>query len=155
MSSPYQNNQYHDQHVNVPGEWSSGLCDCFSDVPNCCLTYWCPCITFGQIAEIVDQGSTSCGPIEALYTFISVITGCACIYSGFYRTKMRKQCNLPESPCGDCLAHFCCDTCALCQEHRELKNRGFDMSIGWQGNMEKQARGVAIAPVSHQGGMQR
>ncbi|PIN13498.1 hypothetical protein CDL12_13883 [Handroanthus impetiginosus] len=42
----------------VPGPWSTGLCDCFSDVPNCCITWWCPCITFGQIAEIVDRGST-------------------------------------------------------------------------------------------------
>lgn len=23
-----------------------------------CTTFWCPCITFGQIAEIVDKGST-------------------------------------------------------------------------------------------------
>ncbi|KAI3696287.1 hypothetical protein L1987_79299 [Smallanthus sonchifolius] len=38
--------------------WSSGLCACCSDVPNCCLTCWCPCITFGQIAEIVDKGNT-------------------------------------------------------------------------------------------------
>ncbi|CAI9118127.1 OLC1v1019652C1 [Oldenlandia corymbosa var. corymbosa] len=159
MSSPYQKNQYpyHDQqYSNVPGEWSTGLCDCFSDVPNCCLTCWCPCITFGQIAEIVDQGSTSCEASGALYTLISLVTGCACIYSCFYRSKMRKHYNLPESPCGDCLVHFCCESCALCQEHRELKNRGFDMSIGWQGNMENQARrGVAMAPVSQQGGMQR
>ncbi|KAL4574307.1 hypothetical protein LXL04_021136 [Taraxacum kok-saghyz] len=39
--------------------WSSSLCACCSDVPNCCLTCWCPCITFGQIAEIVDKGNTS------------------------------------------------------------------------------------------------
>ncbi|GKV52770.1 hypothetical protein SLEP1_g59336 [Rubroshorea leprosula] len=39
------------------GPWSSGLCDCLSDIPNCCITCWCPCVTFGQIAEIVDRGS--------------------------------------------------------------------------------------------------
>ncbi|KAI8538189.1 hypothetical protein RHMOL_Rhmol09G0083000 [Rhododendron molle] len=38
--------------------WSTGLCDCFDDVNNCCLTCWCPCITFGRIAEIVDKGSS-------------------------------------------------------------------------------------------------
>lgn len=42
---------------------------------------------------------------------------------------MRKQYMLPESPCGDCLLHFCCEFCALCQEYRELKHFGFDMSI--------------------------
>ncbi|PIM99545.1 hypothetical protein CDL12_27963 [Handroanthus impetiginosus] len=38
--------------------WSADLCDCFSDVCNCCTTFWCPGITFGQIAEIVDKGSS-------------------------------------------------------------------------------------------------
>ncbi|KAJ0763621.1 putative PLAC8 motif-containing protein [Helianthus annuus] len=42
----------------VKVKWSSSLCACCSDVPNCCLTCWCPCITFGQIAEIVDKGNT-------------------------------------------------------------------------------------------------
>nr|GEV09565.1 PLAC8 motif-containing protein [Tanacetum cinerariifolium] len=50
------------------GKWSTGLCDCGDDVSNCCITCWCPCITFGQIAEIVDRGTTSCGVHGALYT---------------------------------------------------------------------------------------
>ncbi|KAG8366555.1 hypothetical protein BUALT_Bualt17G0092000 [Buddleja alternifolia] len=91
---------------NNPGPWSTGLCDCFSDVPNCCITCWCPCITFGQIAEIVDKGSTSCGASGALYALLAYITGCACIYSCFYRSKMRRQYMLPEGPCPDCLIHF-------------------------------------------------
>ena len=37
---------------------------------------------------------------------------------------------LPESPRGARLVHFCCEFCALCQEYRELRNRGFDMSLG-------------------------
>ncbi|XP_027098295.1 protein PLANT CADMIUM RESISTANCE 2 [Coffea arabica] len=141
-------------HANTTGSWSTGLCDCFSDVPNCCMTCWCPCITFGQIAEIVDEGSTSCGASGALYGLLAYFTGCACIYSCFYRTKLRQQYMLPESPCGDCLVHFCCDSCALCQEYRELKNRGFDMSIGWQGNVAKQNGGVTSVP-NFQGGMNR
>ncbi|CAH1420250.1 unnamed protein product [Lactuca virosa] len=40
------------------GQWSTGLCECDSDVSNCCITCWCPCIPFGQIAEIADKGST-------------------------------------------------------------------------------------------------
>ncbi|KAL2900111.1 Cell number regulator 11 [Bienertia sinuspersici] len=42
-----------------PGEWSTGLCECFSDLPNCIITCLCPCITFGEVSEIVDRG-TSC-----------------------------------------------------------------------------------------------
>ncbi|GFP83544.1 protein plant cadmium resistance 12 [Phtheirospermum japonicum] len=67
---------------------------------------------------------------------------------------MRQQYFLQESPCGDCVVHCFCDSCALCQEYRELKNRGFDMSVGWQENMERQNRGVVTAPIS-EGGMSR
>ncbi|KAL3830755.1 hypothetical protein ACJIZ3_019557 [Penstemon smallii] len=130
------------QHGDLPGQWSTGLCDCFDDVPNCCMTCWCPCITFGRIADIVDQGSTS----GALYTLISCVTGISCIYSYFYREKMRKQYMLQGDTCNDCLLHCFCESCALCQEYRELQNRGFDMTLGWKGNVEKQNQGVTMAP---------
>ncbi|KAL3830754.1 hypothetical protein ACJIZ3_019556 [Penstemon smallii] len=142
------------QHGNLPGQWSTGLCDCFDDVPNCCMTCWCPCITFGRVAEIVDRGSTSCGASGALYTLIAWVTGCACIYSCLYREKMRKQYMLQGDTCNDCLLHFFCESCALCQEHRELQNRGFDMALGWHGNVERQNQGVTMPPFV-QGGMNR
>ncbi|KAF7808642.1 protein PLANT CADMIUM RESISTANCE 2-like [Senna tora] len=136
-------------------DWSTGLCDCTSDVRNCCITCWCPCITFGQIAEIVDKGSTSCGASGALYTLVACVTGCACLYSCFYRSKMRQQYLLKEQPCCDCLIHCCCESCALCQEYRELQNRGFDLRIGWHGNVEQRNRELAMtaatAPPTEQG----
>ncbi|EXB62022.1 hypothetical protein L484_002694 [Morus notabilis] len=138
----------------VPVPWSTGLFDCFSDVKNCCVTFWCPCVTFGQIAEIVDKGSTSCGASGALYTLIACVTGFACCYSCFYRSKMRQQHALQESPCGDCLVHCFCESCALCQEYRELQNKGFNMQIGWHGNVEEKNRGIAMPPVV-EGGMTR
>ncbi|KAL8531895.1 hypothetical protein ACS0TY_008485 [Phlomoides rotata] len=155
---PPPNNPPPSGHVHGGGSdlvpWSSGLCDCSSDLSNCCVTCWCPCITFGQIAEIVDRGSTSCGASGALYTLLEIFTGCGCIYSCFYRKKMRKQYMLAESPCGDCLVHCCCECCALCQEYRELRNRGFDMDRGWQGNVDGQNQGVTMAPIA-QGGMHK
>ncbi|KAJ0981350.1 hypothetical protein J5N97_009605 [Dioscorea zingiberensis] len=137
------------------GPWSTGLCNCCDDVSNCCVTCFCPCITFGQIAEIVDRGSTSCGASGALYTLILCVTGCHCIYSCFYRSKMRAQYSLHESPCNDCLVHCCCEHCALCQEYRELKRRGFNMDIGWQANLENQGHGQAVLPPNVQAGMTR
>ena len=126
-----------------------------------CLTCWCPCITFGRIADIVDKGSKSkytvniyqldsdgfwwclifkmCGMVicvaatgfsEVVYALIANLIGCGCLYSYPYRTKIRQQYMLEETPCGDCLVHFCCEPCALCQEYRELEARGFDMTIG-------------------------
>ena len=72
----------------------------------------------------------ACATSGALYALIACFTACGCLYSCLYRSKMRRQYTLEESPCGDCLVHCCCETCALCQEYRELKTRGFDMSIG-------------------------
>ncbi|XP_017970627.1 PREDICTED: protein PLANT CADMIUM RESISTANCE 2 [Theobroma cacao] len=141
---------YPTQSGKVP--WSTGLCDCCSDVPNCCITCWCPYITFGQVAEIVDQGSSSCGASGALYGLLCSFMGCVCVYSSFYRTRMRSQYMLEDSPYGDYCIHFCCETCALCQEYRELKNRGFDMALGWQGNMVRQQNsGMPMAPVVESG----
>ena len=94
------------------------------------MTCLCPCITFGQIAEIIDRGSTSCGTSAALYTLIMLLTGYQCVYSCFYRAKMRAQYGLQESPCADCCVHCCCQCCALCQEYKELEKRGFNMAKG-------------------------
>ncbi|KAM7462634.1 hypothetical protein LguiA_030755 [Lonicera macranthoides] len=124
--------------------WSTGLCDCMDDPATCCMTCWCPCITFGRIAEIVDQGSTSCLASGTIYTLLHFVTGCWWIYPCGYRSRMRYQYKLPRSPCPDCLVHLCCNRCALCQEYRELQHRGFDMSVGWEENMAGQNRGVEM-----------
>ncbi|XP_010932525.1 cell number regulator 10 [Elaeis guineensis] len=151
-------NQYYPPAPNTlavtqePQPWSTGLCDCTDDCGNCCMTCFCPCITFGRIAEIVDQGATSCGTSGALYALLEYFTCCHWIYSCCYRSKMRAQLHLAERPCNDCLVHCCCESCALCQEYRELKNRGFDMTIGWHANMAR--RGMIVPPVM-QGSMMR
>ncbi|CAM0877649.1 unnamed protein product [Alopecurus aequalis] len=140
-----------------PAGWSSGLFDCFDDCGLCCLTCWCPCITFGKVAEIVDRGSTSCGTSGALYALLAGLaglTGCWCqwVYSCTYRAKMRAQYALPDAPCCDCCVHFCCEPCALCQEYKELKARGYDPEIGWQLNAERGNGNAAAAPgMQHMG----
>ncbi|KAI4996137.1 hypothetical protein ZWY2020_041278, partial [Hordeum vulgare] len=80
-----------------------------------CLTSWCPCVTFGRLAGIVDKG-------------------CNWLYSCIKRSAMRSQYNLKASPCIDCCIHFFCEGCALCQEYKELENRGFNMAKGWEGS---------------------
>ncbi|OWM76657.1 protein PLANT CADMIUM RESISTANCE 2-like [Punica granatum] len=140
------------------GQWSVGLFDCFSDCGRCCISCWCPCITFGQISEILDRGSSSCGVNGALYFLIAAVTGCACVYSCVYRTKMRQQYKLEGSSAEDFFVHCCCEPCSLTQQYRELENRGFDVSIGWQGNVERQTRGVAVSshmPPVTESGMKR
>ncbi|XP_059434079.1 protein PLANT CADMIUM RESISTANCE 1-like [Corylus avellana] len=136
------------------GTWSTGLWDCFSDMRSCFVTFWCPCITFGQISEIVDKGESSCCGNAALFFLISLFTSCGFCYSCVYRQKLRKQYMLEESPCLDCCVHLFCLHCALCQEYRELKNRGFDVPHGWHGNAQMNNQGVALAPAV-EGAMKR
>ncbi|XP_006651983.1 cell number regulator 10-like [Oryza brachyantha] len=135
--------------VGSGASWSSGLFDCFDDFGLCCLTWWCPCVTFGRVAEMVDMGATSCGDSGAMYALLATVTGCQWIYTYPYRGKMRGQYGLADEPCGDCCVHFCCERCALCQEYRELTHRGYHPSLGWQLNMERRAAATAPPAVHY------
>ncbi|XP_017192424.2 protein PLANT CADMIUM RESISTANCE 2-like [Malus domestica] len=143
----------------MSGGWSTGLLDCFSDCSVCCLGFWCPCVVAGRVAEIVSKGETSCFWHGCSYAAINFVTNFAfgiscgfCITRGF-RTELREQYTLEEKPCNDCCVHFFCNPCALCQEYRELQERGFDVASGWLGDAS-QNRGVVTAPAM-QGGMNR
>ncbi|XP_027920880.1 cell number regulator 2-like [Vigna unguiculata] len=146
---PYISNSVRGPMIRTQ-RWSTGLCRCLDDPGNCLVTCFCPCVTFGLIAEIIDKGNRSCTCNGAIYATLLSLSGLACLYSCYYRSKMRAQYELPEAPCMDCLVHFCCETCALCQEYRELKNRGFDLSIGWEANRERQGQGAILSPVMSQ-----
>ncbi|XP_010692721.2 cell number regulator 9 [Beta vulgaris subsp. vulgaris] len=126
------------EYQQATNDFTTGLCDCFSDRSSCCLTICCPCFSFGQIAEIVDQGSISCCAAGTFYLLLAPFVGFQWIYSCTYRAKLKAQLGIPKSTCDDCCSHFWCQCCALAQEYRELKHRGYDPSLGWEGNMEKQ-----------------
>ncbi|XP_043717803.1 protein PLANT CADMIUM RESISTANCE 7-like [Telopea speciosissima] len=134
--------------------WSTGLFDCFQDPNNCLITCCCPCVSFGQIAEVVDRGQSSCA-MAGITWYALAICHCACLYSCTFRTKLRALYSLQEDPCADCLVHWCCMGCALCQEFRELKIRGVDPSIGWQANVEKWNKSAATTPPTVKPGMTR
>ena len=52
-----------------------------------------------------------------------------CDLAGF-RSQLRQKYQLPETPCNDFCTMCFCGHCALAQDHRELKNRGWDPAIG-------------------------
>ncbi|KAK8561053.1 hypothetical protein V6N13_026482 [Hibiscus sabdariffa] len=134
--------------------WNTGLLDCMDDPINALVTVCFPCVTFGQVAEIVDQGRTSCATNALLYGLVAFLIGFPCILSCGYRTKLRNNFRLPESPAPDWVIHLLCDYCALCQEYRELHQQGLDPSIGWHGNLERrrsmqqQQQFVTMAPMN-------
>ncbi|PPD85636.1 hypothetical protein GOBAR_DD17406 [Gossypium barbadense] len=111
-------------HRPQPPKWSASLCGCGGDIGTCCITCCLPCVTFGQIAEMVDQGQSIVSRSGGFIIYRASIR---------IREKLRAKFGLPAEPCHDCCVHFCCESCALCQEHAELKARGFDPSRGWKG----------------------
>ncbi|KAI3735821.1 hypothetical protein L6452_15341 [Arctium lappa] len=125
------------QYLAPTQGWSTGLLDCMDDPENAIMTFCFPCVTFGQIAEIVDNGQTSCATSGLIYSLIAAFIGIPCIMSCSYRTKIRSRYGLMETPAPDWAVHFFCEYCALCQEYRELKSNGMDPAIGWQGNMSR------------------
>ncbi|KAK1267170.1 Protein PLANT CADMIUM RESISTANCE 6 [Acorus gramineus] len=133
--------------------WTTGLFDCMDDPTNALMTALFPCMTFGQIAEIIDGGHTSCGTSGMMYGCIACLVALPCLISCGYRTKLRAKYDLLEVPAPDWLTHFLCECCALCQEYRELRNRGLDPALGWYGNMmrnQNMQQGVATVPPMNQ-----
>ncbi|KAJ0048838.1 hypothetical protein Pint_16472 [Pistacia integerrima] len=102
--------------------WKSGLCACCNNP--CNVTAVFPCFTFGQVAEMVDEGNIGlcCKWKYGL-----------CEQTADYRTKLRRKFNLAEGPALDWVTHLCCHCCALCQEYRELQSRGLH-PLGWNKN---------------------
>nr|XP_043614137.1 protein PLANT CADMIUM RESISTANCE 5-like [Erigeron canadensis] len=132
-------------------EWSTGLFDCFDDPENALVTLCFPCVTFGQIAEIVDSGQTLCATSGVIYGLIASFSWMlVCIVSCSYRTKLRNRYGLLETPGPDWLVHLFCEHCALCQEYRELKNRHLDPSLGWNGNLSKNQQMTIMTPPTNQ-----
>ncbi|PKI43876.1 hypothetical protein CRG98_035710 [Punica granatum] len=107
---PFSNQKLSPLAETSPGQWTTGLFNCREDVPTSCC---------------------KAGLISTL------LLGFACFYTLRYRAKLRGHHSLPPAPCGDCLVHTFGLPLALCQEHRELKNRGFDPIIGWAANADK------------------
>ncbi|RVW45544.1 Protein plant cadmium resistance 12 [Vitis vinifera] len=142
------------------GQWSTGLWDCSEDPSNCkCLIIL---IYFSKFSSPASAHASHWGGLRRLSIEDSMVSGliyyalgavgCGWLFAGTYRSKLRAMFSLPEAPCGDLLVHCCCCVCALCQEYRELKNRGADPSIGWQANVEKwDGAGIKVPPIAAPG----
>ncbi|KAK6913491.1 hypothetical protein RJ641_023092 [Dillenia turbinata] len=80
--------------------------------------------------------------------------GCPCIISCSYRTKLHSKFNLIEASASNRIIHTFCDYYALCQEYRELHNRGSEPAIGRHRNMARfqnqQQMQVGMVPLTNQ-----
>ncbi|XP_034207193.1 LOW QUALITY PROTEIN: protein PLANT CADMIUM RESISTANCE 8 [Prunus dulcis] len=112
-----------------------------SNYVNSVLTAFLPCVTFGQIAEVSDEGemrkASSLPPGSFIYLLMMPAFCSQWIMGSKYRTKLRQRYNLVEAPYTDVISHVFRSSCSLCQEFRQLRNRGFDPALGWNGILVK------------------
>ncbi|XP_058004985.1 protein PLANT CADMIUM RESISTANCE 8 isoform X2 [Hevea brasiliensis] len=127
-----------DVDLMIGHPWTTGLFDCPQDQRNAIVTAFLPCVTFGQIAEVLDEGKSTCGCRSSCYFLLMLASYSQWILSTEYRTKQRKKFNLEEAPYTDVASHIFCPCCSLCQEFRELKSRGLDPALGWNGILAQQ-----------------
>lgn len=85
-------------------QWSSGLFDCFNDLPSCVITYFCGCVSHGMV-----QGRVESKPwgVDTLLFILGAYLCCAhCWYFGVKRREsVRAKYGLPEDPCGGVPPH--------------------------------------------------
>ncbi|KAF8099696.1 hypothetical protein N665_0238s0025 [Sinapis alba] len=131
--------------------WTTGIFACAEDPESCRTGLFCPCVLFGRNVEAVREeipwtqpcvchavcveGGMALAAVTALFsgyidpqTTVVICEGlffawwmCG-IYSGLFRQELQKKYHLKNAPCDHCMVHCCLHWCALCQEHREMKN---------------------------------
>ncbi|CAI0393771.1 unnamed protein product [Linum tenue] len=141
-------------------DWTTGLFSCAQDPDSCRRGLLCPCVLFGENVETVRgeeycpwrhacvchaicvEGGIAAAALTASLGGIDVQTSllvcegllfawwmCG-IHTGLFRESLQKKYHLKESPCDACLVHCCFHWCAICQEHREMRNHlSYDSSM--------------------------
>jgi Cys-rich protein (TIGR01571 family) len=98
-------------------DFQHGLCDCFSNIGLCLITYFVPCYTHGKNAEAVGDSCLVCGilyfvPIANIVALVQV------------RGKIRDSRDIEGSCINDFFAVICCHFCALVQSAQEVQEPG-------------------------------
>ncbi|OQR99403.1 ankyrin 2,3/unc44 [Thraustotheca clavata] len=78
-----------DQNGLIVGKWKSDICGCCNDlIPNCCMVYWCPCVSLAQILHRVG-----------LYTYTNALVVLLVLFGGFELTAILAK-NFTVYVCG-------------------------------------------------------
>ncbi|KAL7397227.1 hypothetical protein ABVT39_018867 [Epinephelus coioides] len=100
-------------------EWNTGLFDCFEDASSCCYGFWCASCLASTVSE--RFGENRCLPLFDMCCLKSPCLPSPAVLS--LRVAMRNRYGIKGSLCKDIIATSCCEWCAWCQMHRELKHR--------------------------------
>ena len=91
---------------------------CFSDIGQCCLVCWCPCV---QWARIADWALDDEGPWPLFCLLYWICGNFRCCMGMITRRLLREKLAIAGTCMEDCLIHTFAHYCALCQEARELR----------------------------------
>ncbi|KAL2094536.1 hypothetical protein ACEWY4_009255 [Coilia grayii] len=94
-------------------EWSTGICDCCTDMRICCCAVWCyPCFVGSTLSAFNENFALCCfdaGPVSPMSLAL--------------RYGVRKKYGIQGSLCDDCFLVYCCNPCSMCQVAREIEKR--------------------------------
>ncbi|KAF8257531.1 PLAC8 family-domain-containing protein [Lactarius quietus] len=120
------------REVGVDGlrDWSFGLFKCTDECGLCCWSTFCPCVVYTKnkqrLRHLQDHGTPLPGG-GGRYTTECSIYGCLILpgYSWVLlignRESIRSRYSIRGGTLDDCLTTWCCRSCALTQERREIE----------------------------------
>ncbi|XP_029941308.1 cornifelin homolog A-like isoform X3 [Salarias fasciatus] len=99
---------------STSNEWSTGVLDCFQDLPHCCFAFWClPCFTCITAHE---AGECPLLPVLDAFGLIPPMTTAL-------RVSVRQRYGIEGTVCKDCVYSCFLGPCTWCQISREIKIR--------------------------------
>lgn len=145
-------------HPPAVEDWTTGLFGCIEDVNSCWTGLCCPCMLFGRnLEKLNDEISYNCacvghaicveggialailtatchgtidpGTVALLAEGLFCTWWLCSVYTGIPRQILQRKYRLKDSPCEPSTVHLCFHWCALCQEHREMKNHLSEESV--------------------------
>ncbi|KAH9052686.1 PLAC8-domain-containing protein [Lactarius vividus] len=120
------------REVGVDGrrDWSFDLFDCTSKCGLCCFAYWCPCVVYSKNKQRLHQlqgrgtplpGGGDAVDVNCCLHCCLLVPGCSWIVQTGGRSDVRARYNVRGNTVGDCCAVWCCPSCSLTQEGREIE----------------------------------
>jgi len=102
---------------SLGGPWDTQLLECLEDITLCCTVLFFPGCMLAHQKSVLTY--TECSPGDA--ALMCLCLPC-CIYST--RNDIKAKYGILDEPCFDCAATFCCASCAIAQQHRQMRLHG-------------------------------
>ncbi|KAN0139504.1 PLAC8 family domain containing protein, partial [Lactarius tabidus] len=115
--------------VDGQRDWSHGLFSCTEDCGLCCYATCCPCIVYTKNKQRLQHLQSHSTPLPgrgerctadcSIYGLL-ILPGYAWVLLIANRANLRSRYNIRGSTVDDCFTSWCCHSCSLTQESREI-----------------------------------